>query len=316
MTNDVQVGRNVRKESKWEKKKKLIIKYRVLYLFALPAVVSYIIFNYIPMYGITLAFQDYVPRLGLLGSPYVGLKHFKLFFTSATSVRTISNTIIISIYSMAAGFISTIFLALLLNEVGNAKYKKVVQTVVYAPNFISLVVMVGMLNIFFSGSGPINHILGFFGAGPQNVLGDSGAFRHLFVWSGVWQGAGYGTVLYLATLAGVDMEQHEAAIIDGASRMQRVWYINIPVIKPVATISLIMSFSGIMSVGFDKMFLMQNNLNLSVSEVISTYIYKVGLINGNMSFSAAVGIMNNVVNCILLLTVNAIARRVSEYALF
>lgn len=295
--------------------KKRLYKYRVLYLFLLPNVIAYLVFSYIPIYGITLAFQDWIPLKGY-DSPWIGFKNFAIFFSSSVSFTIIRNTVVISFYSIFAGFIFTVILALLLNEIGNQKYKKTVQTIVYAPNFISTVVIVGLLNILFGGNGPMNQILTKLHLPTQNILGEKGAFWSYFVWSGVWQSAGYGTILYLATLSNVDMEQHEAAIIDGANRLQRIWYINIPALKPILMINLIMSFSGIMSVGFDKIYLMQNELNISHSEVISTYIYKTAMINGNMSFSAAVGIFNNVINCILLLTVNAIARRVSEYALF
>jgi len=282
----------------------------------LPTVIYIAIFSYQPMYGVIIAFKRFNPRLGYWKSPWVGFQYFETFFRSSLFSQLMANTLLLSAYGMVVGYIVTIVLALMLNEIGNKTYKRVVQTTVYAPYFISMVVLVGMINIFFGSSGQINNLLGLLGLEPVQFLSRAKYFRHLYVWTGVWQGAGWGTVIYLAVLSNVDMEQNEAAIIDGASRLQRIRFINLPAILPTATILLIMSMSNIMNVGFEKVFLMQNDLNIRIANVISTYVYHVGLKNGNFPFSAAVGLFNNVINCFLLIVANAIAKRVSDTSLW
>ena len=294
-----------------------ILKNWELYLFILPALIWYIIFTYAPLYGVQIAFKNFNGAKGIWGSPWVGLKHFRNFLTAYTFPVLLRNTFLLSIYSLAAGFPFPIFLALMLNEVGAARYKKVVQTVTYAPHFISMVVMVGMLTLFLSPSmGVFNTIRNLLGMESVSFLTKPELFRHLYVWSGVWQGMGWGSIIYLAALSGVDTQLHEAAVIDGATRIQRIWYINLPVLLPTVTILLILNCGSILSVGYEKVLLMQNDLVLDVAEVISTYVYKRGLLRAEYSFSAAVGLFNNVVNVILLLTVNGIVRKMGQTSLF
>ncbi|MEA4824428.1 MAG: ABC transporter permease subunit [Clostridiaceae bacterium] len=296
---------------------KRILRHYDLYLFILPALVWYIIFTYGPLYGVQIAFKNFNGALGIWGSPWVGLKHFRNFLTAYTFPNLLKNTITLSIYSLAAGFPFPIILALMLNELNFKRYKKIVQTVTYAPHFISMVVMVGMLTLFFSPSmGVINTIRGVFGMESVNFLTRPDLFRHLYVWSGVWQGMGWGSIIYLAALSAVDPQQHEAAVIDGASRLQRIWYINIPVLLPTVTILLILNCGSILSVGYEKVLLMQNDLVLDVAEVISTYVYKRGLLKAEYSYSAAVGLFNNVVNVMILLCVNGIVRKLGQTSLF
>lgn len=301
-----------RKKSVW---KRLVQDYQ-LYLLVLPAVIWYVIFAYVPMYGLQIAFKDYSGALGIEASPWVGLKHFRSFFHSAYAWTVIKNTIILALYSMLASFPIPIILSLMLNELKSQKYKKLVQTTIYAPHFISLVVLVGMLNLFFGPNGLINNIGALMGKEAVNYITSPGAFRHLYVWSGVWQGAGWGCIIYLAALAGVDPGLHEAAMIDGASRLQRIWHINVPAILPTATILFIMNAGSLLSVGFEKAYLMKNDLNSSSAYIIALYIYDRGLVKTDFSFSAAVGLMNNAINFALVLIVNKISQKMSDTSLF
>ncbi|RKN85177.1 ABC transporter permease [Paenibacillus ginsengarvi] len=288
-----------------------------LYLFVLPTMAYFIIFHYFPMYGVQIAFRDYTPSLGIWGSPWVGLEHLKRFFDSYYFWTLIKNTLGISLYELVVGFPVPILLALALNELRDGAFKKWVQTVTYAPHFISVVVMAGMIIAFTSpGSGLINLAIKAFGGEPVPFLTEPGWFKSVFVLSGVWQSMGWGTIIYLAALAGVDPQQHEAAMIDGATRFQRVWHINLPSIVPTMVILLILNVGSFMSVGFEKVFLLQNPLNLESSDVISTYVYRSGLVQGQFSFSAAIGLFNSVINFILLLTVNRIAKRLNETSLW
>ncbi|WP_461218857.1 ABC transporter permease [Lapidilactobacillus salsurivasis] len=288
-----------------------------LYILILPAFLSFLIFSYIPMYGILIAFKDYVPTLGIWGSPWVGFKYFKQFFDSYYFWDLIRNTIGIQVYGLIVGFPLPIILALALNEMKDGFWKKFAQTVTYAPNFISIVVMGGMLIAFLDPStGIINHALGFFGVKPIAFMSDPKWFKTVYVLSGVWQGTGWGSVIYLAALAGVDPSLHEAAIVDGASRVQRIWHINLPAIVPTMVILLIMNVGSLFSMGYEKILLLQNPLNMSSSNVIATFVYSQGLINGQYSYAAAVGLFNAAINAVLLISVNAIARRVSENSLW
>jgi putative aldouronate transport system permease protein len=280
-------------------------------------VAYFIVFHYIPMYGVQIAFRDYTPSLGIWNSPWVGLEHMQRFFDSYYFWTLIKNTLGISLYELAVGFPIPIVLALALNELRNGTFKKWVQTVTYAPHFISVVVMSGMIIAFASpGTGLINFAIKALGGEPIQFLSEPGWFKSVFVLSGVWQSMGWGTIIYLAALAGVDPQQHEAAMIDGATRLQRVWHINLPSIVPTMVILLILNVGSFMSVGFEKVFLLQNPLNLESSDVISTYVYRSGLVQGQFSFAAAIGLFNAVINFILLLTVNRIARRLNETSLW
>ncbi|MCL6660421.1 ABC transporter permease [Paenibacillus polymyxa] len=288
-----------------------------LYLFIAPAFLYFLIFHYGPMYGIQIAFKNFIPTLGVTGSPWVGFDHFIRFFNSYYFWDLLWNTLSISLYELAIGFPLPIILALAFNEVKDSFFKRTVQTVTYAPHFISVVVMSGMIITFLSpSSGMIVNLVQALGFQSPQFLTDPAWFKTVYVLSGVWQSAGWGTIIYLAALSGVDPQLHEAAVVDGASRFKRILHINIPAIIPTITILLILNMGSILGVGFEKILLLQNPLNMGSSDVISTFVYRSGLVDAQYSFSTAVGLFNSVVNAILLITVNQIARRTSENSLW
>lgn len=285
-------------------------------IIAIPIIYA-IIFAYIPMAGIVLAFQDFSIRKGIFGSEWVGLRYFKQFLTSTSSVLVIKNTLILGIYSFLASFPVPILLAIGINEMRAKRYKKAVQMVTYAPYFISIVVLVGMMmQMMDLRSGIINVFIQKLGFSPINFFGDPKIFRHLYVWSGVWQSAGYASIIYLAALSGVSKELQEAAIVDGANRVKRILHVDIPAILPTIIIMLIFNCASIVSIGLDKVFLMQNSLNASVSEVISTFVYKVGVVNSNVGFSTAAGLFQSVVSFVLLIIVNRVCKKITENSLW
>lgn len=285
-------------------------------IIALPVIYA-IVFAYIPMGGIVIAFKDYSIRKGIFGSDWVGLKYFKQFLTSTSSVTVIKNTVILGIYTLVVNFPIPILLAIGINEIRNKTYKKTIQMITYAPYFISVVVLVGMMmQMMDLRSGVINMILQKLGMNPINFFGDAGLFRSLYVWSGVWQTAGYSSIIYIAALSGVSPELQEAAIVDGATRIQRIIHVDIPCILPTIVIMLIFSCSNIVNIGMDKIYLMQNSLNTSVSEVISTFVYKVGVVNSNFGFSTAAGLFQSVVSFVLLVAVNRICKKLTETGLW
>lgn len=287
------------------------------YLLILPPLAVLIIFSYGPMYGVQIAFKDYVIRQGIWGSKWIGLTHFENFLTTYNFVRLIKNTAGLSSYSLAAGFPIPIILAIMLNECANVPFKRTVQMLTYAPHFISTVIVVSMLMLFISPrSGMINNFIVLLGGQEKDYIGMPAYFKSLYVWSGVWQSMGFNSIIYLAALSGLDPQLHEAAIMDGASKIKRIWHIDLPGISPTIIILLILSSGNIMSVGFEKVYLMQNTLNMSVSDVIATYVYRIGLQNAQYSFSSAVGLFDSVVNAILLIIVNTISRRFSETSLW
>ncbi len=311
------VHSGTRQKTRWEQTKLKIFRGRQLYLFVLPAFLVTLIFSYIPMYGVIIAFKDFMPSLGIWGSPWVGFKHFQRFFDSYYFWDLIKNTLGISIYSLAVGFPLPIILALALNELKDGKFKKFTQTVTYAPNFISVVVVCGMVIAFLTPStGIINHLLDFLGFDRIAFMTDPKWFKTVYVLSGVWQGTGWGSVIYLAALSGVDTQLHEAATVDGATRLQRIWYINIPTIIPTMVILLIMNVGSLMSMGYEKILLMQNALNMDSSNVIATFVYKQGLLDAQYSYASAVGLFNAAINAFLLIAVNKISRKVSETSLW
>jgi len=292
-------------------------KSRYYYLLLLPAVAYVLIFDYAPMYGLQIAFKNYKVSLGMAGSKWIGFRNFTDFFNSYSFPQLMKNTFVLSLYQIVIGFPIPIIVALVLNELKGAGFKKATQTILYAPHFISTVVLVGIIRTMFSPSqGAINTLLEAIGMERIYFMGDPKYFRHLYVWSGVWQGMGWGAIIYLAALAGVDPALHESADIDGATRMQKILHINIPTILPTIIIMLILRMGQIASIGYEKVYAMQNNLNVSTAEVISTYVYKRGLINNNYSFSTAVGLFNNVVNITMLLIANKFSKMVSETSLF
>ena len=285
-------------------------------IIALPVIYAFV-FAYIPMGGIIIAFKDYSIRRGILGSEWVGLKYFKQFLTSTNSVLVIKNTIILGVYTFLLNFPIPILLAIGINEVRNIKFKKTVQLVTYAPYFISVVIMVGMMvQMMDMRTGIINVLLGKLGIDAINFFGDPKIFRHLYVWSGVWQTAGYSSIIYVAALAGVSPEFHEAATMDGATRLQRIIHVDIPTIMPTIIIQLIFSCANVVNIGMDKIYLMQTSLNASVSEVISTFVYKVGVVNANFGFSTAAGLFQSLVSFGLLVLVNQLSRRMSDTSLW
>ena len=269
------------------------------------------------MGGVLIAFEDYNVIDGVFGSKWVGLEYFRRFLASPDFMNYLVNTLKLSIYGLLWGFPIPIILALMLNSFRHKRYRKVIQTVTYAPNFISTVVMCGMIILFLSPSvGVINHVLEAIGIPAVNFMAKKAYWRHIYVWTGVWQSTGWSSVIYFAALAGISPELHEAAKVDGATKLQLIRHIDLPLIMPTATILLIMNCGSILSVGFEKAFLLQNNLNASVSEIISTYVYKVGLINNDMSYSSAIGLFNTIVNMVMLIIVNTISDKLSGNSLW
>ncbi|MDR0525849.1 MAG: ABC transporter permease subunit [Spirochaetaceae bacterium] len=272
-----------------------------------------IIFSYVPMSGVLMAFKDYSPRRGIWQSPWVGLRWFKQFLTTPSGVTVIVNTLRLGFYSLLAGFPIPILLAIGLNEIRSLRFKKTVQMVTYAPYFISTVVMVGMLmQITDLRLGILNRLLTLFGGQAVNFFGSAEIFPHLYVWSGVWQTMGYSSIIYIAALAGINKELQEAAVVDGVSRVQRIWYVDLPAIQPTVIILLIFNCGSIMSIGFEKTYLMQNSINMPTAEVISTFVYKVGLQNANYSFSTAVGLFNSLVAFGLMMAVNQLSKKLTD----
>ncbi len=291
-----------------------------LYLLVLLPVVILVVFKYIPMYGIQIAFRDFKITKSITSGKWVGLKYFRKFFSSPQAWKYIYNTLAISVYELAT-FPLSLVLALLLNYLTSVKYKKAVQMVSYAPHFISTVVMCGMVLQFLQArGGMINVLLSLFGVEARSWITYPSAFRHIYVWSGVWQNLGYGSIIYIAALAGVSPELHEAAIVDGADIWRRIWHVDIPSVLPTFCILLIMRCGSIMSVGFEKVLLLQNSLNLPVSEIISTYTYNIGLNSTGSApqyaYGAAIGLFTSVTNLILLVIVNTVTNRLSGNGLW
>lgn len=288
-----------------------------LYLIFLVPLAFVIIFRYGPMYGLQIAFKDYIITKGIADSAWAGLKHFTRFLSSHQFGRLIRNTVGISLYSLMVGFPIPILLAVMLNECRRKRFKKLVQMTTYAPHFISTVVMVAVIQqVLDPKIGVVNLAIAGLGGTSVNFMGEPSMFKTIYVLSGVWQSMGYNSIIFIAALSSVDPQLEEAAVIDGANRFQKVWYVDIPSILPTAVIMLIMQVGRIMNVGFEKVFLMQNTLNLEASEIISTYVYKMGMVNAQYSFSTAVDLFNSVVNLVLIILVNWLARKVGETSLW
>lgn len=303
------------------KSKKAEIK-RSLSLYALmtPSLILLILFSYLPMYGIIIAFKDYNAVQGIWGSPWTknfGFSHFIRFVTAYNFTSLIKNTLVLSLYSLVVNAICPVVLALFVNEIQSKAFKRTVQTISYSPYFISCVVMVGMVVSFLNvDRGIVNKVITSFGGKGTMFMSDPDWFVHLYVWTGVWQGVGWASIVYLGCLSNVDPCLHEAAVIDGASRMKRLWHINLPAIIPVFTIQLILSVGNIMNVGFEKAYLMQTDANLSASEIIATYAYKISLLKKQYSFGTAVGLFNAAINIILLFIVNFVSKKVGQESLW
>ena len=288
-----------------------------LYILLLPSAILLFCFAYLPLGGIIMAFEDFNPRQGIMGSQFVGFKHFIQYFNSYQFPITIKNTLVISFYGILVGFPLPILLALMCNQMRTRLFKKVFQVITYLPHFISTMVMCGLILVFLSpSSGMIANVFALFGKEFPNLMASTGAFKHIYVWTDVWQNLGWDSIIYLAALAGIDPTYYEAAVIDGASTLQKIKYIDIPLIMPTAMILLILRAGSILGVGFEKVYLLQNAQNLGASEIISTYVYKIGMQSAQYSLSTAIGLFNTVVNVAVLLMVNLIARKITSTSLF
>lgn len=277
----------------------------------------YIVFKYVPMYGLQIAFRKFNPTLGITKSPWAGLTYFKQFFGSYYFTDILRNTVTLSLFTMLIGFPMPIILALLINEIKNVRFKKLIQNITYMPNFLSVVVIVSMLTIFSNRDyGLFNKIRELFGAAPVDLMSKPAYFQPMYVFSNVWQFMGFNAIIYIAALSGVDQELYEAASIDGASRMQKILHISLPCIMGTILIMFIMRIGSLMSVGFEKVYLMQNNVNLSASEIISTFIYKNGIQKGQFSYSTAVGLFNSVINFVLLVSANFVSKKTTDTGLW
>ena len=288
-----------------------------LYVLLLPSAILLFCFAYLPLGGLIIAFKHYSPSLGIFGSRWVGFDNFMQFFKSYQFPITIKNTLVLSLYGLIVGTPLPVALALMCNQMRTKMFKKVFQVVTYIPPFISTMVMCGIILIILSPSnGLVANIFQLFGHEAPNLMGSAGAFKHVYVWSDIWQHLGWNSIIYLAALSGIDPTYYEAATIDGATTMQKIKYIDLPLIMPTIVILLVMSAGNILGIGFEKVFLLQNTLNITSSEIISTYVYKMGLQSSQYSLSTAIGLFNTVVNVIVLLVINYIAKKKTDTSLF
>ncbi len=294
-----------------------IVRHWQLYVLLVPAIIYLIVFKYWPMYGVQIAFRNYNPIDGFMGSEWVGLEHISRFLHSFQFTRVFFNTIAINVLGLIFGFPVPIILALLINKLGSRRLKAFIQTVLFSPAFISTVVVVGMLFVLLSPrSGLVNNLIGLAGGTPINFMNEEGWFRPIYVLSDIWQNAGFSMIIYLAALAAIDPSLHEAARVDGANRWQRMWHIDLPGIRPVISIMFILAVGNLLNIGFEKALLMQTDLNLGASQIIQTYVYDVGLKSAQFSYSAAISLFNSVLNMILLLVFNQVAKRAGQTSLF
>lgn len=288
-----------------------------LWIMIMPAVAVVLIFNYIPMYGIQLAFRDYDFSKGLTGGEWRGLHYFQQFIDSYLFADLMTNTFLISLVTIVVGFPAPIVLALILNQIRRKRLKNLMQTTVYLPHFISVIVLVGMLNVLLSPeTGAAGYLMKSIGLGHINLIASTGTFIPVYVLSDVWQHCGWNSIIYLAALSAVDPQLYDSAKMDGASRWQTIRHVDLPALVPTIIVLFILSMGGILSTGFEKIFLMQNSLNLPVSEVISTYVYRIGIISNQFSYASAIGLFNTVINFVFLLAMNAISKRVSDTSLY
>lgn len=314
---DVSAGGEESRKIRKQKIIKILRRDWQLYLLCVPALWFVFLFDYGPMYGLQIAFRNFSPSKGIWGSDWVGMQNFIRFFQSPQFLTVLKNTLSISVYSLVAGFPFPILLALIVNQVRKKRFQKTFQMAVYAPHFISVVVLCGMLSVFLSPStGIINNIMSSLGLERIHFLAEPKMFAHIFVWSDIWQNTGWGMIIYLAALTSISPELYEAAKIDGASKLQCIRHVDIPGILPQIVILFIMRTGSFMNVGFQKAFLLQNALNQETSEIISTYVYKVGLLNAQFSYSTAIGLFNTVINVILILSVNKLCKALNETSLW
>lgn len=286
------------------------------YILLIPVVVYFLVFCYKPMYGIIIAFKNYKPTRGISNSEWVGLTHFITFFTSRECWRVVRNTFSISLLSIVFGFPAPIILALLLNEIRHTKFKSVMQTITYLPHFVSIVIICGLIKTFCLTDGVVNVILGFFGGQAHNLLEDKNLFYTIFVGTDIWQEVGWGSIIYLAAIAGIDQEQYEAAKIDGAGKMAQILHVTLPSIMPTIVVLFIMRMGSVLNVGYEKVLLLYNPVTYDVADVISTYVYRIGLAGAQYSFSTAVSLLNSIVNIVFLTLTNAICNKVNGSGLF
>lgn len=289
---------------------------RALYLLVLPVILFYIIFHYAPMYGAIIAFKDYTPSLGIVNSPWVGLSNFTRFFNGPYFFRLIRNTLLLSIYNLIFGFPAPIILALLLNEVRSKRFKSITQTITYLPHFISLVVVTGMITNFCMTGGLFNDIIEFFGGERSPLLQNPNLYRTIYVASSIWQEVGWGSIIYLSALSGVDAQLYEAAAIDGAGKWKQMLHITLPGISPTIITMLILKMGSLMSLGYEKTILLYNAATYETADIISSYIYRVGLLDQDWSYSTAIGLFNSVINCTLLLLTNSFSKKISDTSLW
>ncbi len=288
-----------------------------LYLLMLPAIIIFICFTYLPMYGIVIAFKNFRPAQGIMGSAWAGFKYFEKYFNSYMFADTVMNTLVISLYTILVTFPLPIVIALMCNQMYAKRFKKFFQVSTYLPHFISTVVMCGMIILFLSPSaGMIPKVMALIGVETGDLMGNAKAFSSIYAWTEVWQHVGWDSIMYIAALSAVDPQLYEAAVVDGANKWHKVRYIDIPMLIPTAIVLFILRSGSVMSVGFEKVYLLQNALNMEASEIISTYVYKMGLKSNQYSYSAAIGLFNNVVNFVLLLSVNFVASKLGETTLF
>lgn len=305
------------KKSLWQRVRRELSANRYVYLMALPVVIYYIIFCYAPMYGAQIAFKRFDVAKGIMGSDWVGLRYFAEFINGPYFFRLMRNTLLISFYELIFAFPAPILLALLLNELRSEKFKRTVQTIIYLPHFISIVIICGMIHDFVSRDGVITDLLVLLGMERTNLLGDPAFFRSVYIISGIWQGVGWGTIIYLSALTSIDPQQYEAAIVDGANRFHQIWYITLPGIAPTITTMFILQLGKVMSVGFEKIILLYNPNTYEVADVISTYVYRMGLSEGTQfSATTAIGLFSSAINFLLILTANQVTRKLSHTSLW
>ena len=296
--------------------KKDFTKYKYVYLMLLPVLAWYVLFAYWPLIGNVIAFKNFKPVSGIWGSPWAGLAHFKSFFSSYYFTRLLINTTLISVYGIIFAFPAPILLAIMINEIRFNRYKRVIQTITYMPYFISMVVFCGIIIDFMKKDGVLTSVLTIFGMANENYLMKPGAFRTIFVGSGIWQNMGWNSIIFLAALSAIDQELFEAARIDGASRLRQIWHITLPGILPVIMILLIMRMGQLLNVGFEKVILLKNNANAVNAEVISSFVYQRGILEANYSYSTAVGLFNSIISFILVIGSNKLSRTTTEYGLW
>lgn len=300
----------------WQTIRTDLKRHWTIYAMALPVIAYYVIFHYGPMYGLQIAFKDFSAAKGIWSSPWVGFQHFESFFNGIYFWRLLRNTVLINIYELLFGFPAAIVLALLLNEIRSSVFKRFVQTISYLPHFISIVVIAGMMVDFLSRTGLINQLLGSFGIEPIDFLKEAGWFRFLFVSSGIWQGIGWGSIIYLAAIATIDPTLYEAARMDGANRWKQTLHITLPGIMPTIVILFILNMGNMLSVGSEKVLLLYNPLTYETGDVISTYVYRKGVLEASYSFTAAVGLFNSAVSFVLIVAANSISKRLGDNKLW